>query len=314
MLVSERVEFAPDDVPLAPRTIGVYAIVCLNDGRAYVGSAARMEGFRTRWMEHRRDLDTKTSPSAKLQRAWTKYGRDAFVFRILETIERADSHDETRRIVLAAEERHILAMDAVASGFNIRTTPNSNLGIKISDEHRARLRARVAADPEWQARLKVNASRKRSDESKLKASERFKALHADPEFKAKHSASIKESYIKRGGMSEEHRAALSVARKGKKLSEAAKANQSAAQQAAWDSEERRAGTSARMKELWSNPEFMERMRAERSTRRHSPETLEKMRAAQKARYADPVERERMKAAQQAGAKAHREAQRGGDKT
>ena len=62
---------------------GVYQIRHIESSKRYIGSAASSAGFAKRWNEHRLALGKREHHSIKLQRAWNKYGADAFVFEIL---------------------------------------------------------------------------------------------------------------------------------------------------------------------------------------------------------------------------------------
>lgn len=59
---------------------GVYIIENVVNGRAYVGSAVDIQ---SRWKDHRIDLRLGRHHSKFLQRAWNKYGPQAFEFRVL---------------------------------------------------------------------------------------------------------------------------------------------------------------------------------------------------------------------------------------
>ncbi len=65
---------------------GIYEIVNLADGKAssYVGSSMNIE---QRWHQHRHRLRGGRHRNEHLQRAWDKYGEDAFVFSVLEEVE-----------------------------------------------------------------------------------------------------------------------------------------------------------------------------------------------------------------------------------
>lgn len=63
---------------------GIYDIVNITNGHRYVGSAANMA---QRWGKHRRQLMADRHHSPYLQRAWNKYGEDAFRFEVLEEWE-----------------------------------------------------------------------------------------------------------------------------------------------------------------------------------------------------------------------------------
>ncbi len=64
---------------------GIYEIVNLADGKAssYIGSSYDIGG---RWRVHRHCLRHGTHVNVHLQRAWDKYGEDAFVFSVLEEV------------------------------------------------------------------------------------------------------------------------------------------------------------------------------------------------------------------------------------
>ena len=63
---------------------GVYAIVHRDSGTTYIGSTIR--SFAHRKCEHLYDLRNNNHTNPHLQRAWNKYGEDAFCFQELEKI------------------------------------------------------------------------------------------------------------------------------------------------------------------------------------------------------------------------------------
>lgn len=106
---------------------GVYEIFCTANGRRYVGSSVN---FERRWRLHYTQLSEGKHHSQHLQRAWTKYGEDAFVFRVLEKCVMGD---------LIAREQHYI--DTLGPEFNSRPRAGSQLGFKHSDESRRRMSA-----------------------------------------------------------------------------------------------------------------------------------------------------------------------------
>lgn len=67
---------------------GVYKIECSVNKKVYVGSS---KDIMSRWKSHKRLLKGGKHHSAKLQRAWNKYGKESgFVFEILEECEQTD--------------------------------------------------------------------------------------------------------------------------------------------------------------------------------------------------------------------------------
>jgi group I intron endonuclease len=125
---------------------GVYAIIHLESGKAYIGSAVRV---RDRIKTHYSLLKLGKHHSVLLQRAWNKYGADAFRFTVLEQchvdslIEREQYHLNNTR---AYDPRH---------GYNICPTAGSSLGVKQPAELSARkseLAKKMNADPVFRER------------------------------------------------------------------------------------------------------------------------------------------------------------------
>ena len=71
---------------------GVYSITCTASGKVYVGSSSKVSH---RWNKHRRELTLGVHGNQKLQRAWDKYGKDAFTFLLIEGV--SDRCDLLRR-------------------------------------------------------------------------------------------------------------------------------------------------------------------------------------------------------------------------
>lgn len=63
---------------------GVYTITNVVAGKQYVGSSVDIE---RRWTEHKQALANVKHGNRYLQRAWNKYGADAFVFKVVERCE-----------------------------------------------------------------------------------------------------------------------------------------------------------------------------------------------------------------------------------
>lgn len=106
---------------------GVYEIVCNPTGKRYVGSAV---DFEKRWKAHRFHLCKGTHHSRHMQSAWLKHGAEAFEFR---------------KIIICAKDQALMyeqiAMNALKPEFNTSPTAGSMLGVKFSDEVRAKMAA-----------------------------------------------------------------------------------------------------------------------------------------------------------------------------
>lgn len=93
--------------------IGIYAIIHQDSGRRYIGSSKAIE---KRWRQHLRELGADSHHSAHLQRAWNRYGCNAFRFVVLEQCgedERLDREQAWLTVTRAANPEH---------GFNILAT------------------------------------------------------------------------------------------------------------------------------------------------------------------------------------------------
>jgi group I intron endonuclease len=120
-------------------TRGVYCIRHVKSGKVYVGSAVSV---KRRWEQHRNHLRAGTSHSEYLQRAWDKYGEDAFSFDVLECVEnKAD--------LIAREQMWIdaLIVNGQWDGYNTCRTAGSRLGVKTSEETRAKVSAARTGKP-----------------------------------------------------------------------------------------------------------------------------------------------------------------------
>lgn len=67
--------------------IGIYSITHIASDKKYIGSSRQI---RQRWVDHMKMLRRGVHHSRTLQRAWNKYGEDAFSFEILEECQDAN--------------------------------------------------------------------------------------------------------------------------------------------------------------------------------------------------------------------------------
>jgi group I intron endonuclease len=102
------------------KTSGIYIIKNTVTLSSYVGSAGNIAG---RWASHRHSLKHHKKSPPKLQRAWDKYGAEAFVFDVLATCPKED--------LLREEQRWI---NALKPKYNTRATAESNFGVKWPEE------------------------------------------------------------------------------------------------------------------------------------------------------------------------------------
>lgn len=115
-----------DDIPT---TSGVYKITCTANEKIYIGSAVNL---RNRRRQHFNELRQNKHSNPKLQRAWNKYGEQAFIFEVLELV---------LPIFLTAREQYWFnkLKPFGRKGFNIAREAGSQLGFNHSPEARERI-------------------------------------------------------------------------------------------------------------------------------------------------------------------------------
>ena len=191
---------------------GVYKITNKINGKFYIGSAINcFKRWCKKYNEH-------------LESAFKKYGKENFIFEIIENVE------DTSKLI----EREQYYMDLLKPEYNKRSIASSNLGIKASDETRYKLslaRRKRITKPETCE--KISASLKGRE---IKWKEKIAEANSgennynygnelSEEWKKKISDSLKDRK-----KTEEHKENISKGKKGikfseehrKKLSEAAK--------------------------------------------------------------------------------------------
>lgn len=126
---------------------GIYAIVNLANNKLYIGSAASLSN---RKQKHLSDLNTGKHHNRYLQRVYNKYGKDYFIFKVVEYSEKES--------LLEREQFWIDRFDFKNELYNLTPTAGSSLGCKRSDEFRRKI-------------SEANKGKKLSDEHRNKISE-----------------------------------------------------------------------------------------------------------------------------------------------
>jgi group I intron endonuclease len=169
---------------------GIYRIVQISTGRAYVGQSV---DIRRRWVRHRYDLKAGRHASQRFQRTWSKYGPDAFRFEVLE--ECPPEH---------LTEREQWWMDHSSSVFNLIPSAGSCLGRPVSAETRAKISATLMGHP----------GHRRSPKELAKLSERWKGNDYAKALKGRKLSEEHKANV-RAAWTPERRAAQSRILKGK---------------------------------------------------------------------------------------------------
>ena len=169
---------------------GIYRIHNTITGDKYVGSAVNIP---KRWKQHRRQLRAGHHHSRFLQRAWNKYGADAFVFSVVGYCGRAE--------LLKHEQR---AINTGVHAFNMSPTAGSMLGYRFTDAQRAKLseshkgqesgfkgKAHTAGAKEKNRRAHLGSKTgPRTDEQRARMSAAQQGRTVSPEQRARISATL----------------------------------------------------------------------------------------------------------------------------
>ena len=187
---------------------GIYEIVNKVNGHGYIGSAVDTRGRRN---SHWKDARQGKHHSKYFQRAWDKYGEDAFEFKVLLRCD--------RDMLLFYEQ---LCMDNLNSEYNMCRIAGSCLGIHPSEATKQKIG-------------KANRGRFHSLETRNKMSMSHTGLLHTEEEKAKISEGNKGKVL-----SEEHRRKIGINMKrintGRKFSSEHKRKIGLARKKAWTPE------------------------------------------------------------------------------
>lgn len=184
-----------------PRTSGIYKITCIPTGKIYVGSAVNLY---VRRVEHFSQLRHQKHRNLYLQRAWNKYGENAFEFSVIELV-----------LIPFLIEREQYWLDKLKTydrrnGFNIFKTANSSLGHTFSFEFRQKvsdgLRGKQKTEEHRQKLSEANRGKKASLETRKKLS---KARKGQPHSK-EHSQNIGKALAGRKRSAQAMRGILGV--------------------------------------------------------------------------------------------------------
>lgn len=114
---------------------GIYAIVNIVTGKAYVGQAFNI---KKRWTNHEVELRLQRHVNPYLQASWNKWTENYFIFIVLERceIEFLTTREQCWMDKLKSADREF--------GYNYAPAAGSLLGFKATEETRAKLVAKKA--------------------------------------------------------------------------------------------------------------------------------------------------------------------------
>lgn len=227
---------------IPPNTSGIYQILCTPNGKIYVGSA---KDIRWRWSAHRWGLRKGTHRNSYLQRAWDKYGADAFSLTILEEVPVAQLI-EREQYYLDTLRPYVRAI-----GFNICMLASSTQGVPCRPETRQKISRKDKARPPF------------SEEHRKNIAEGGRGRKATPETRQRLTEAQKR---RERHYPEETRYKMGNGKRGKKLSP-----------------ERREKLIAGRKAHKDSPEIIKQRADKLRGYKHSAETRQNMKAAQQNR-------------------------------
>lgn len=153
------------------RAAAIYAIRNRHDGKRYVGKTVNVT---KRFSEHRSRLRAGVHANQHLQRAWNKYGEQAFAFEIIETVYVESPYDP----VLSEREKYwVKALHATSPEEGYNLTSGGDGGVQVPS-----IRAKMSRAAK--ARFSSASEREKQGERRR----RYFAQHSD--FKAQSIANI----------------------------------------------------------------------------------------------------------------------------
>lgn len=189
---------------------GIYAILNSENGKVYIGSSTSLNNRRN---SHFRSLEKGTHSNSYLQNAVNKYGLSKFKFIILNKC--------VGEKLLKMEQYYIDLFKSSGKAYNLRILANSNIGRKLSEETKQKLReAHLGKKLSEETKRKIGNAGKGhtvTEETKRKISNRNKGKPSWGKG-IKYTEEMKKKYIGHI-VSEETRKKIGDAHRGKKLSE-----------------------------------------------------------------------------------------------
>ncbi len=181
---------------------GIYMIRNVHSEKCYIGSSSY--NIQARWNAHKHDLRKQKHRNKHLQRAWDKYGEEAFEFRILMECAPEDC--------LAAEQVWMNVFEPEYNAVKIAGGPRgykhtAEAKAKISATHKGRIPPNKGKKASQETREKIslanrgeknwNFGKKASPETRARLSESHKGKKQSPETIALRSARMKEVWARK---------------------------------------------------------------------------------------------------------------------
>lgn len=244
-------------------TAYIYKIEGRTNGRCYVGSTSN---YKNRWGFHRYLLRAKKHHSSRLQTAFNRHGEMNFSFEVIEICNSKNR--------LVRESFWIEKLGAFSSGYNcIRNPENPVFSEECLELRSQKIRAGLARPGVLEKRTEAIRASSQRPETRALHSRNSKARWADPIWRAKMLAIIRDPKIKAKkyskGWSKESRQKASISAKRRCASAVRRQQLSMQVRDYWIrnpiTPQQRAVRSANLRRRFSDP--AERIRHGENTRR-----------------------------------------------
>lgn len=173
---------------------GIYKITNTVNQKIYVGSSINIA---KRFNTHKNSLIKNNHHSKTLQRSWNKYGKDNFVFNVIEFVELKEN-------LLIREQYYLDTLNPFdKNGFNNERIAGSPLGFKHSKETKKKMsesgKGKIFTDEHKKKMSESAKGKKKSAEHLRKLGEAGKGRIKTDETRAKLSLALKGMPSKRKG-------------------------------------------------------------------------------------------------------------------
>jgi group I intron endonuclease len=114
----------------------VYLVTNQFDGKCYVGRTINSLKYRKR--KHEQPSCNKSENTYHFHNALQKYGKENFLWEILEEVE-CESKKKLNTILNKYEEYYIEVLDAMKNGYNLTAGGDGTVGMIVSEETRKKM-------------------------------------------------------------------------------------------------------------------------------------------------------------------------------